>query len=262
MEDPSPPLPAAVYSAEAPADLYTLGVGVGDQVGLDKPLGYLDVGGRWFSMMWLVDEASATEEAGPKSEPGDLIVHVDRLGFRLYAPGEEAELLYCQGPCGPASAFPLDAFREALSRRPFGRVIWSFDHAADLPVDLWLQAHSAALHAGFWEHHVLEVVPTEGGLGALPKASIQAVLMQAMPEIRFCYQRALTQDATLQGAIELRWTIGSDGDVVSSEVVSSEIDSDAMHACTLKAVNAMQFPAPNGEAKVTYPFVFSPAEAP
>jgi TonB family protein len=91
---------------------------------------------------------------------------------------------------------------------------------------------------------------------------IRTVVRSHAPEIRACYEFALTQHPSLAGRVVVNFTINAEGSVVSSEIFQSTVGNAAMESCIAKAVKLWSFPkpsAPGGRAVVRYPFIFRPA---
>ena len=103
--------------------------------------------------------------------------------------------------------------------------------------------------------------------GALEPELIRRVIRTHGNEIRFCYERQLEADPTLEGKLVVGLVIGKDGSVVSATVKESTVSSPALGQCVVARVRGWQFPTPkDGVVTVTYPFVFKrpdgPAEKP
>jgi hypothetical protein len=84
-----------------------------------------------------------------------------------------------------------------------------------------------------------------------------------------CYSQALSQNPSLAGRIKVKFNVvagDQGGSLENATILSSEINSPFLEMCILKALSAVQFPAPvgsNGEAGVAIvayvPFVFYPS---
>jgi len=88
---------------------------------------------------------------------------------------------------------------------------------------------------------------------------VQAIVRRHMNQIKYCYQRELTKDATLAGRIELKFVIGKDGHVTSAEVKSSTMNNSSVESCLSGRFKRMMFPKPagGGISIVSFPFEFS-----
>ena len=94
--------------------------------------------------------------------------------------------------------------------------------------------------------------------GALDRAEIQRVMDRAMSRIRYCYERALTSDADLDGKLTTLFVIGATGDVINTTRLQSTVTSE-VDACVLRVIRSLKFPTPKGggQVTVTYPFIFT-----
>jgi len=95
-------------------------------------------------------------------------------------------------------------------------------------------------------------------VGSLDRSEIQRVMDRAMSRIRYCYERALTADADLEGKLTTMFIIGGAGDVQSANVVQSTLSGE-VDGCVNRVLKSLKFPAPKGggTVNVTYPFVFT-----
>jgi outer membrane biosynthesis protein TonB len=101
--------------------------------------------------------------------------------------------------------------------------------------------------------------PASAGEGTLDKDLIRRVVRAHIPEIRHCYNQALTRDPTAQGKVVIDFTIGEDGKVVASKVSSSDMADQDAPRCMSDAVLRWSFPRPDGgQVVVSYPFVLEP----
>jgi hypothetical protein len=97
-------------------------------------------------------------------------------------------------------------------------------------------------------------------IGGLERSLIDEVVKRHMSSIRYCYQRELTKDPSLNGKIVIKFTIAKDGSVSASDVKSSTIGNGAVESCVKGRFLRMQFPEPKGGGIVivSYPFIFAP----
>lgn len=87
------------------------------------------------------------------------------------------------------------------------------------------------------------------------KDEIRRIVRQHIPEVRYCYERALIRDPALQGRVALRFVIGADGQVSQSTVGASTIASPEVGACIARAARRWQFlPQRAAHIEVNYPF--------
>ena len=92
--------------------------------------------------------------------------------------------------------------------------------------------------------------------GALSKSVIRRVVGQHRREIRHCYERALKRDPSLEGRVEVQFTISPSGTVVAALVQKTTLDDTSTEACVNRMIRRWSFPNPKGGVVVvvTYPF--------
>ncbi|MBC7793472.1 MAG: TonB family protein [Clostridia bacterium] len=96
--------------------------------------------------------------------------------------------------------------------------------------------------------------------GSLDSESIAKVVRARLRSIQDCYERELKRDATLQGKIEIEFTIGQGGDVDEARVSSNKMGSAEVGDCIVSRVRRWKFPQPKGgSVTVNYPFIFTPS---
>ena len=96
-------------------------------------------------------------------------------------------------------------------------------------------------------------------LGSLDAALIDEVVKRHASAIRYCYQRELTRDPSLEGKVVVKFTIAGDGSVAKAGIKRSSLGSAAVESCITSRFHTMRFPEPkgNGIVIVSYPFMFS-----
>jgi hypothetical protein len=107
--------------------------------------------------------------------------------------------------------------------------------------------------------------PVQNGDG-LTREEIQRVLKRVMPQIKYCYEKELNREPTLEGKLTSSWTITKDGSVSGAQLSATTMQKtggDQVGTCVTRVLSRLQFPAPRGggQVVVTYPFVFSTAGA-
>lgn len=95
--------------------------------------------------------------------------------------------------------------------------------------------------------------------GPLVKEIIIRITRRHINELKFCYERELTRDTTLQGRLLIQFTIAPTGAVLASIVQSSTFSGRAVDQCIAAAVRRWEFPKSPSLNIVTYPFVFRSA---
>ena len=94
------------------------------------------------------------------------------------------------------------------------------------------------------------------GQGSLDRALIEKVVNEHTDEIQRCYEKELLHDSTLQGKVQVEWTISMEGTVPNVRQVSSSVRSTAVVTCIMGAIRTWKFPRPQGgPVLVNYPFI-------
>jgi hypothetical protein len=94
--------------------------------------------------------------------------------------------------------------------------------------------------------------------GSLPKEVIRRIVHRHTNEVKFCYERELTNRPTLEGRISMKFIISGNGQVQMAAVAESTIGSKQLENCIADSVRRWTFPEPEGGGIVivTYPFEF------
>jgi TonB family protein len=96
--------------------------------------------------------------------------------------------------------------------------------------------------------------------GSLDPSAIADIVRKRLRSIQDCYEKELKRDSSLQGKIEIEFTIGSTGAVEDARVSSNKMGSDAVGDCIVSRVRRWRFPQPDGgSVTVNYPFIFTPS---
>ncbi|QRO00985.1 adventurous gliding motility protein GltG [Archangium violaceum] len=97
--------------------------------------------------------------------------------------------------------------------------------------------------------------------GSLDKELIRQVIQRNKGQIRFCYESLLNRYPKLGGKVSIRFTIASEGNVVTSSVAQSTAGNSELEQCVAGRVRTWSFPKPKGGGSVvvTYPFLFKAA---
>lgn len=78
--------------------------------------------------------------------------------------------------------------------------------------------------------------------------SIRLSIKSNIPQLRSCYQSILeTAVGNLKNKITLQFTIGTDGRVIKSKVLSDEIKSDKVITCMENVISQTQFVIPENK---------------
>ncbi|MBF0297692.1 MAG: AgmX/PglI C-terminal domain-containing protein [Oligoflexia bacterium] len=88
-------------------------------------------------------------------------------------------------------------------------------------------------------------------MGSIDPAIIRKILIDHLPEFRYCYQKQLDRSPKeFEGVIPITFVIGASG-----RVVKAGIDGDTslpvnVHECVVNVLKSIQFPAPKGGGQV------------
>lgn len=95
---------------------------------------------------------------------------------------------------------------------------------------------------------------------SLSRSEIDTVMKRNLNRFRYCYQRQLMRDASLEGKVVLNFSIAKDGSVSGASVRTSTVPNAEVGACMTQVMFSLQFPEPRGGGVVlvSYPFLFSP----
>lgn len=95
-------------------------------------------------------------------------------------------------------------------------------------------------------------------MGALDRAVIDFYVRQNIARVRWCYEKELSRNSSLFGKIAVNFTISKSGQVSTSKVARSTMQSEPVETCVASVIKKIRFPAPKGGGivVVTYPFVF------
>jgi len=99
-------------------------------------------------------------------------------------------------------------------------------------------------------------------LGGMDPDTIRKILMDHLPQFRFCYQKELDKSSKeFSGKITLNFVIGASGYVTRAGVKESSMPQD-VKGCVVNVLKGIPFPAPRGGGvvEVTQPMNFYPKE--
>jgi hypothetical protein len=105
----------------------------------------------------------------------------------------------------------------------------------------------------------VDVVPDDATVhGSLDKEIIRRIIRRHLNEVRFCYESELTRQPNLAGRLVVMFTIGANGQVISSALQYSTMGNARVEGCLVQAVRRWEFPYPSGGGIVivSYPFDF------
>jgi TonB family protein len=97
--------------------------------------------------------------------------------------------------------------------------------------------------------------------GVLSTDQIAKVVKGHIKDVQTCYEAELTTRPDLQGKVVVRFEVGTDGKVISSEVSETSLKNVAAEKCIVDQSKTWIFPVPKGgSVAVSYPFVFEPGQ--
>ena len=100
--------------------------------------------------------------------------------------------------------------------------------------------------------------------GSLSKEVIRRIIHRHINEVKFCYERVLSEQPDISGRANVKFIISGTGAVQMAAMASSTLGNPRVENCLVRAVKRWTFPQPDGGGIVivTYPFVFSSGDAP
>ncbi len=88
--------------------------------------------------------------------------------------------------------------------------------------------------------------------------SVRMVVSHHMPQVRACYDRALKQQETIRGVVEVQFEVTAKGRVSEAKVHRNTTGHAGLGNCIAYAIKGWRFPRPvGGDVTFIYPFVFS-----
>lgn len=86
--------------------------------------------------------------------------------------------------------------------------------------------------------------------------AVRKVVRKYTGQIKYCYERRLKENPSLEGRVEVQWTI-SDGRVTSASLFTNTTGDDELGSCIVSKIKKWRFPADQVEGEVIYPFVLT-----
>jgi hypothetical protein len=97
--------------------------------------------------------------------------------------------------------------------------------------------------------------------GRLPPEVIQRIVRANFGRFRFCYEKGLVNQPTLQGRINVKFVIDLDGSVQKAANGGSNLPNQAVVTCVVQGFESLIFPKPEGGVvTVVYPLTFEPGD--
>jgi hypothetical protein len=86
---------------------------------------------------------------------------------------------------------------------------------------------------------------------------VRATVKQYAGQLRYCYESVMKTDPTLEGRVEVRWTVAAGRVVGSPYVIANTTTSGELADCIVKKIRRWDFPA-DVEGDMSFPFLFQP----
>ncbi len=98
--------------------------------------------------------------------------------------------------------------------------------------------------------------------GAVEPRQIFSTTRRTQTQFRYCYDKQLARDSSLQGRVVVRFTIESTGLVSNVVVQSTTVENAELETCLVRIFSRMQFPSPadGSKAVVSDMLLFSPGD--
>jgi hypothetical protein len=98
--------------------------------------------------------------------------------------------------------------------------------------------------------------------GALSTDTIKKVIKKHYNQYKYCYEKQLVQNPTLEGKVTLSFVIAADGKVSEVYIIETTIKNTSLELCMVRTAKRMVFPKPRGGGIVVvkYPFLFKAAK--
>ena len=94
--------------------------------------------------------------------------------------------------------------------------------------------------------------------GFCARGHIKSVVRRRAGALRACYDKELKTKPTLAGKLQVRWTIGRDGQTNNVSFTSNSLGDAKVAACVKRVLTTMRFKEPEGGiCVVQWPFVFN-----
>ncbi len=95
--------------------------------------------------------------------------------------------------------------------------------------------------------------------GILDEKKVIATVRKGLPAIRNCYEKGLGKNHSLEGKINVEFTIGTSGRVTSVKAEADSLGDPLVTACVLGKFKSFTFDKPEGgSVKYLYPLMFRP----
>ncbi len=183
---------------------------------------------------------------------GSLVSNLSSIGANVSAPAVQNRDVAMEGP---TTSFSSTAAANAnTAKASLGATQGAGEGKLSGTGQLGLAGNSGLVSG---TGNTLGGVAGEGGAG-LDRQVIDQIVRRRQDRIRLCYERQLNFVPGLAGKVTVQFTIGVEGNVVSSTLMEDTMKNNAVNNCIAQEVKSWTFPRPKGNAmvKVDYPFVF------
>jgi len=97
----------------------------------------------------------------------------------------------------------------------------------------------------------------ENQSGKIDPKIVMGIISNHYGEVRYCYEKQLMLNPELEGKIEVKFSIGINGNVSTTTISDSSINSIEVESCVLHKVRNWHFPKPKGgSVTIIFPFIF------
>ena len=94
-------------------------------------------------------------------------------------------------------------------------------------------------------------------IGEIDPSLVEKTVSKNRFELQLCFELALRRNQQLNGTMEWRWMLDSQGTISNLELVSSSINDRPMIRCIQQKISKWRFPRPRrGAVEVRFPFNF------
>lgn len=107
--------------------------------------------------------------------------------------------------------------------------------------------------------HITSQTPEVTNGGELPMDEVAAIVRRNLGGVQWCYTEGLRNHPSLQGRIEVHFSIGTSGRVLGAPDIVGFDEATDVRSCIQNRFRSMVFPqAQGGAAEVAFPFMFMP----
>lgn len=94
--------------------------------------------------------------------------------------------------------------------------------------------------------------------GEVSRTTVDMTIKENMNRFRACYLKEVGKNPNLGGRVDVQFSINPEGRIKGARILESSLGNEAVEACLLRQIQGLTFDPPkNGDAVITYPFIFS-----